>query len=150
MRISKNFTSADVEFDLIAVKNKISNKASASVIQCAEDVALNILEKLVEQDFRFNVVSWYRSDALEREYCKISYIEWARKNGKSSSWNSKDWFEYRNEKQHITGSAVSIFSGDLQPIFEFLKTLTFDILQLRDGYIHVSYVEGANRGLVLE
>lgn len=147
MKISEKYTDADVTFDLIAVKNGIDNKAPRSVLNMATDLAENILEPLA-QEHDFRIISWFRSATLEREYCKRSYFEWLRTNRQTVSEAS--WIKYLAEKQHITGAAVSIFSNDLQAVFEWLQNQTFDILQMRDGYIHVSYVQGSNRKLVLK
>lgn len=146
MKISENYTDTDVDFDLIAVKNGIDNKAPRAVLTAATDLAENILEPMADK-FEFRVLSWYRSSTLEREYCKKSYFEWLRTN--RLTVNETNWIKYLQEKQHITGAAVSILSNDLQSVYDWLQTQTFDILQLRDGYIHVSYVQGANRKLVL-
>lgn len=144
--ISEKYSELDVTFDLIAVKNGIDNSASRSVLNMATDLAENVLEPLA-QHFDFRIVSWFRCSTLEREYCKKSYFEWLRTNRLTVSEAS--WINYLKEKQHITGAAVSIFSNDAQAVFEWLQNQTFDILQMRDGYIHVSYVAGANRKLVL-
>lgn len=146
MKISDKYTDNDVQFDLIAAKNGIDNTAPRKVLTMATDLAENVLEPLASK-FEFRILSWYRSSTLEREYCKKSYFEWLRTN--RLTFNETNWVAYLKEKQHITGAAVSIFSNDLQEIFEYLQTQTFDILQLRDGYIHVSYVKNANRKLVL-
>lgn len=146
MKISEKYTAADVTFDLIAVKNGIDNSAPRSVLNMSTDLAENILEPLSEQ-FEFRIISWFRCATLEREYCKKSYFEWLRNNRQTVSETS--WVAYLKEKQHITGAAVSIFSNDAQAVFEWLQNQTFDILQMRDGYIHVSYVKGANRKMVL-
>lgn len=146
MKISEKYTDIDVEFDLIAAKNGIDNKAPRAVLTVATDLAENILEPL-KSKFEFRILSWYRSSVLEREYCKKSYFEWLRANRLTVT--EANWVKYLQEKQHITGAAVSILSNDIQEVYEWLQTQTFDILQLRDGYIHVSYVKGANRKLVL-
>lgn len=146
MRISNSFTDADVSFDLIAIKNKINNTAPRSALIAAEDLAANILEPLKEK-FEFRIVSWYRSAVLEREYCKGSFHEWTRANG--VAFNDRNWYEYLKEKQHVLGCAVAIVGSDNSAIFEWLQTQTFDILQMRDGYIHVSFVKDSNRMLVL-
>nr|DAF93419.1 MAG TPA: peptidase [Myoviridae sp. ctshb19] len=146
MKISQNYTDLDVGFDLVAVKNKIDNTVPRAALLAAEGVAQKILEPLREK-FDFRIVSWYRSSALEREYCKGSYHDWLRQNG--LPFNEQNWARYLNEKQHVLGCAVSLISNDSQAIFEHLQQQTFDLLQQRDGYIHVSYVEGANRKIVL-
>ena len=146
MKISEKYTDTDVEFDLIAVKNGIDNKAPRAVLSAATELAENILEPLAEE-FEFRILSWFRCSTLEREYCKKSYFEWLRTN--RLTFSDASWIKYLSEKQHITGAAVSILSNDLQGVFEHLQNQTFDILQLRDGYIHVSYVKDANRKLVL-
>lgn len=146
MKISEQYTDTDVEFDLIATKNGIDNKAPRNVLSRATDLAENILEPMALK-FDFRILSWYRSSVLEREYCKKSYFEWLRTN--RLTVNEANWVKYLQEKQHITGSAVSVLSNDLQAVYEWLQTQTFDILQLRDGYIHVSYVKDTNRKLVL-
>jgi hypothetical protein len=146
MQISKNFSDVDVSFDLIAIKNKINNVAPRPVLLAAEDLAANVLEPLKEK-FDFRIVSWYRSAVLEREYCKGSFHEWTR--AKGVAFNDRNWYEYLKEKQHVLGSAVAIVGSDNSAIFEWLQTQTFDILQMRDGYIHVSFVKDANRMLVL-
>ena len=146
MKISKSYTDADVGFDLIAVKNKIGNVPPRAVLLAAEDLASGLLEPLKEK-FEFRIVSWYRSSMLEREYCKGSFHEWTRAQG--VAYNDKNWYEYLKEKQHVLGSAVAIVGADNSAIFEWLQTQPFDILQMRDGYIHVSFVKDANRKLVL-
>jgi hypothetical protein len=146
MKISEKYTDTDVEFDLIAVKNGIDNKAPRAVLSAATELAENILEPLAEK-FEFRILSWFRSSTLEREYCKKSYFEWLRTN--RLTFNEASWIKYLSEKQHITGAAVSILSNDLQAVYEYLQNQTFDILQLRDGYIHVSYVKDANRKMIL-
>lgn len=146
MRISENYTDLDVGFDLVAVKNKINNTPPIEALRAAEKVAENILEPL-RKEFDFRIVSWYRSPVLEREYCKASYYDWLRANG--LPFNETNWVKYLNEKQHVLGVAVSLISNDAQAIFDHLQNQTFDLLQMRDGYIHVSYVENANRKMVL-
>jgi len=146
MQISKNYTDVDVAFDLIAIKNKISNTPPRSVLLAAEVLAAHVLEPLKEK-FDFRVVSWYRGAVLEREYCKGSFHEWTR--AKGVAFNDKNWYDYLKEKQHVLGCAVAIVGADNSAIFEWLQTQTFDVLQMRDGYIHVSYVKDANRMLVL-
>lgn len=148
MRLSAHFTVYDLEFDMYARKNKIENIAPTAVIQAAEDVAQHILEPLVDAGFRFNIASWYRSAALEREYCKTSFLEWSH--GNNRNYTQNNWVEYLTGKQHMLGTAVAISGGPLAEIYEFLRQLRFDTLQMRDGYIYVSYVDGANRGLILE
>ena len=146
MKISENYSDVDVGFDLIAVKNKINNTPPRPVLIAAEELADKLLEPL-RKEFKFRIVSWYRSAVLEREYCKMGFHNWCRANGKT--FNDKNWYEYLQEKQHVLGCAVSIVCDDNDKLFEYLQTQTFDILQLRDGYIHVSYVTDANRKLVL-
>lgn len=146
MKISEHFTDVDVGFDLVAIKNKIDNTPSRQVLLLAEDLAVNLLEPLkAEHDFR--IVSWYRCSNLEREYCKHSYFDYLRENRLTVS--EKTWATYLGNKQHVTGSAVSLISGNMDTVFEWLSDQTFDVLQMRDGYIHVSYVKGANRKLIL-
>lgn len=146
MRISENYTDQDVSFDLVAVKNRIDNTPPREALLAAEKVAANILEPL-RLLFDFRIVSWYRSPVLEREYCKASFYDWIRAQG--LPFNDASWIKYLNDKQHVLGSAVAIISNDAQAIFDHLQTQTFDILQMRDGYVHVSFVEGSNRKMVL-
>lgn len=146
MRISENYTDFDVSFDLVAVKNRIDNTPPREALIAAGKVAENILEPLRKQ-FDFRIVSWYRSPVLEREYTKGSFYDWIRAQG--LPFNDASWIKYLNDKQHVLGSAVSLISNDMQSIYEHLQTQVFDILQMRDGYIHVSYVEQANRKIVL-
>jgi len=146
MRISEHFTDLDVGFDLLAQKSKIDNTPPRAALLAAEKVAENILEPLREQ-FDFRIVSWYRSAALEREYCKGSYYDWLREAG--LPFNETNWARYLADKQHILGCAVSLISNQSTAVFEWLQTQTFDVLQMRGNYIHVSWVEGANRKIVL-
>uniref|UniRef100_A0AB39CDU3 Peptidase M15 n=1 Tax=Pseudomonas phage HRDY3 TaxID=3236930 RepID=A0AB39CDU3_9VIRU len=146
MQISEHYTDLDVGFDLLAHKSKIDNTPPRDALLAAEKVAKNILEPLRSQ-FDFRIASWYRSSALEREYCKGSYYDWLRENG--LPFNETNWVKYLDGKQHILGCAVSLISNEAQAIFEHLQQQTFDILQMRGPYIHVSYVEGANRKIVL-
>lgn len=146
MKISKNYTDLDVGFDLIAIKNRIDNTPPRTALNAAEALAANILEPLREK-FDFRIASWYRSNALEREYCKVGFHEWTRAN--QVAFNDKNWYTYLQEKQHGLGVAVALFSNDIEALFGYLQTQTFDVLQLRDGYVHVSYVEKANRMIVL-
>ena len=147
MQISEHYTDLDVSFDLVAVKNKIDNTAPREALLAAEFVAENILEPM-RQQFDFRIVSWYRSAALEREYCKVSYYDWLRQNG--LPFNETNWMKYLNDKQHVLGQAVSIISNESQAIFDWLQQQTFDILQIRGSYIHVSYAEGQNRKMILK
>lgn len=147
MKISENYTATDVGFDLIAVKNKIDNTPPRNVLRAAEDLAEYVLEPL-RAAFQFRIVSWYRSSTLEREYSKPSFFEWCRNN--KLPLHDKNWFDYLENKQHVTGHAVSIVSENLEAMFEHLQGEDFDILQMRDGYIHISYVKGANRRLILK
>lgn len=146
MRISKNYSDLDVGFDLVAVKNKIDNTPSRDALIAAGKVAENILEPLREL-FDFRIVSWYRSPVLEREYCKVSFYDYIR--AQNLPFNDASWIKYLNDKQHVLGAAVSMISNDAQAIFDHLQNQTFDILQMRGNYIHVSFVEGANRKIVL-
>jgi len=146
MRISEHYSDLDVGFDLLAQKSKIDNTPPREALLAAEKVAENILEPLREK-FDFRIVSWYRSPALEREYCKVSYYDWLRENG--LSFNEANWARYLNDKQHVLGCAVSLISNESTAIFEWLQQQTFDILQQRGSYIHVSYVAKANRKIVL-
>lgn len=146
MRISKNYSDLDVGFDLVAVKNKIDNTPSRDALIAAGKVAENILEPMREQ-FDFRLVSWYRSPVLEREYCKVSFYDYIR--AQNLPFNDASWIKYINEKQHVLGAAVSLISNDSQAIFDWLQTQVFDILQMRGNYIHVSFVEGGNRKIVL-
>jgi hypothetical protein len=146
MRISENYTDLDVGFDLVAIKNRIDNTPPRDALHAAGKVAENLLEPMLKK-FDFRLVSWYRSPVLEREYTKASFYDWIRAQG--LPFNDASWIKYLNDKQHVLGSAVSLISNDAQSIFDWLQTQTFDILQMRDGYIHVSYVENGNRKIVL-
>ena len=148
MKISEHYTDLDVSFDLLATKSKIDNKPSRAVLINAEVLAENILEPLREEGFDFRIASWYRSNALEREYCKLSFHNWTREQG--LPFNESSWATYLRDKQHIHGYAVAIVSNDNQQIFEWLQNHTFDLLQLRKDYIYVSYVDGKNRKMVLK
>lgn len=146
MQISEHYSDLDVGFDLLAQKSKIDNTPPRHALLAAEKVAQNILEPLREQ-FDFRVVSWYRCSALEREYCKISYHDWLRENG--LPFNEANWVKYLDGKQHVLGCAVALISNQSTAIFEHLQQQTFDLLQQRGNYIHVSYVDGSNRKIVL-
>jgi hypothetical protein len=147
MKISPNYTDLDVGFDLVAIKNKIDNTPPRNVLRAAEDMAEFVLEPL-RNAYNFRIVSWYRSPTLEREYSKPGFFDWCRQNKLTCS--DKNWFDYIQQKQHVTGHAVSIVSNDLEMIYEYLQSEEFDILQMRDNYIHISFVKGANRRLILK
>lgn len=141
-RISKHYTVHHVEFDLYALKNKIDNKAPPHVIRNAELVAKHILEPIY--DLHPNIISWYRSEALEREYNKFDYLNWCLKNRVVADSNS--WQNYLSAKQHISGCAVTLLHDP--DIVSALTKMDFDVLGT-DTYIHVSYTQ-RNRNLIID
>lgn len=142
MKISKHYTKHHVEFDLYAHKMKIQNEASSLVLRNAELLADKVLEPIYH--LHPNIISWYRSEALEREYSKFNYMEWCR--SLKLQTNAESWKRYLSDKQHVTGSAVTLMYD--KEIVKALREMEFDILGV-DTYIHVSYSQN-NRKMVIE
>ncbi len=142
MKISEHYTRHHVEFDLYAHKMKIQNVATSVVLRNAEELAANILEPIYE--LHPNIVSWYRSETLEREYSKFHYMEWCR--ARKLRTDDASWKSYLGDKNHITGNTVTLMYDE--KIVAALQEMEFDILRA-ETYIHVSYTAGANRKMVI-
>jgi len=146
-RVSESFTVADVEFDLYALKNRIENTAPPQALRNAEILAKRILEPL-RNAVNFQILSWYRSDALEKAYCKNAFYKWTVDN--REHFSERTWSKYASEKQHTTGQAVALRSNNVKALFDYIKAnLEFDILSMREGYVHVSFAQDANRKLIV-
>jgi hypothetical protein len=135
VNISKHVTLRDVEFNEFAARMGINNTLPEELYENAELLAENILDPLIEEFKHVQITSWYRCEALEREYSKHAFLRWCSDNRKA--YNAYVWQEYLSLKPHHTAQAVCLKFDEDQ--FEFLKTLDFTLLQKKE-WISISYV----------
>lgn len=155
-RISPNFDYRDVSYSYAAQRLGIDNTPTDAVIKNASALAQNVLEPLREQFEFIYVHSWYRSATLERELCKQTFYHWCVSNRRHFA-DANSWRDYFETKQHPLGQAVDIRAknGTIDELYAYIKqNLPFDNLKTEfhteveeSGWVHVSYVEGRNRGL---
>lgn len=145
MNISKHFTLDDVQFNEMAIRYGISNELPDELYENAELLAEELLEPLYEKHNDIIITSWYRSEPLEREYCRHSYLRWCVAN--RMPMNEYSWYDYLAIKPHVTAQAVTL--RYTETIFNTLKEMEFTTLQKKD-WISVSYVKGQLDRRVIE
>lgn len=137
-KIGNNFTMYDVQFNEIAIRHGIDNKATDDqVVVNARLLAKGILDPIVEEFGHVHITSWYRSQNLEREYSRNAFMRWCINN--RLPIRDDAWEQYLEQKQHYTGSCVTI-RGDNDALFQFIaENLDFDVLMHKDHWISVSF-----------
>lgn len=141
IKIGKNFTLADVQFNEIAVRLGMSNEVTDDqVISNARRLAKNILDPLIEQFGHVFITSWYRNQNLEREYSRNAFARWCIDN--RLPIRDEAWQQYLDQKQHHTGCAVTIRASDNDELFDYIKdNLEFDTLMHKKHWISVSFTQ---------
>lgn len=145
MNISKHFTMDDVQFNEMAIRYGIDNELPDDLYENAECLAEELLEPLYEKHKGIIITSWYRSEALEREYCRHSYLKWCVAN--RVPINEYSWRDYLDIKPHVRAQAVTL--RYTEEIFNTLKGMEFTTLQKKD-WISVSYIKGQLHRRVIE
>lgn len=141
IKIGKNFTLADVQFNEIAVRLGMSNEVvDDHVISNARRLAKNVLDPLIEQFGHVFITSWYRNQNLEREYSRNTFARWCIDN--RLPIRDEAWQQYIDQKQHYTGCAVTIRAKDNDELFDYIKdNLAFDTLMHKNHWISVSFTQ---------
>jgi len=141
IKIGKNFTLADVQFNEIAVRLGMNNEVTDDqVISNARRLAKNVLDPLIEQFGHVFITSWYRNQNLEREYSRNAFARWCIDN--RLPIRDEAWQQYVDQKQHHTGCAVTIRASDNDELFDYIKdNLEFDTLMHKKHWISVSFTQ---------
>lgn len=150
IQISDNFTLYDVQYNEQAVRLNIKNEVSSDAqVGSARALALGILEPALAAGHQFHITSWYRGEALERDYSRNAYAQWCIAN--RLHIRPESWRDYMETKQHHTACAVTLRSRDNKALFEFLQTLPeFDTLQNKTHWISVSFTKNNQKRVIHE
>lgn len=150
IQISDNFTLYHVQYNEMAVRLGIVNEITTDdQADNARALAVNILEPVWAELGPQAITSWYRGDALERDYSRNAYAKWCIKN--RMPFHDYSWREYVAEKQHASCCCVTLRSHDNDALFKFLQKLPeFDTLQHKTHWISVSYSPNLQKRVVHE
>lgn len=150
IQISDNFTLYDVQYNEQAVRLGINNDISSDALaDNARALALGILEPLIAAGFQYYITSWYRSEALEKDYSRNAYVQWCIAN--RLHIRPESWRTYLEQKQHQSCCAVTLRSRNNSGLFEFIQTLpAFDTLQNKTHWISVSLTKNNQKRVIHE
>lgn len=146
--IGENFTMYDVQYNEWATRLRIDNTVQDNaVVENAHALATKVLDPL-RAEVSFHITSWYRCEALERDYQRNAFARWCIANRKHIDDNS--WREFFADKQqHATGQAVTIAGRGLDSIFEFVRDrLDYDVLQHKTHWLSISYAPNNRKRVV--
>jgi len=128
IKLSKNFTISECQYSEYARKNTIDNVLPAICYKNAIALANNVLEPIRKQFGAFSPLSWYRCPEVNKAV-----------GGSQTS-------------DHMIGCAADICIAGVsnKDLAEWIeKNLMFKQVINEGSWIHVSHVEGDNRGQVL-
>lgn len=137
LTVSDNFDLHDVQFNEWAHRLGIDNVLPLDLLENAEALAQNVLEPLLVKFPDLAITSWYRSEALERDYSRRTFALYCVKN--RLPINQESWGVYMVDNQHASGGAATIRVRDLDAAFEFIQSLEFDVLQHKTHWLSVSF-----------
>lgn len=139
------YSLSDIEYHETAVRLNIANKASAEVQEAAFTI-MPLLEKIKKKFPEMQIISWYRSEALEREVSRFAYATWCIK--ERIHINADTWHNFYESQQHSTGKRVSFrVPNKHDEVVEFLKDQDFDVLIVKDHWLSVSVSEENKRNV---
>lgn len=150
IQISDNFTLYDVQYNEQAVRLGIDNEvATDAQVNNARALALGILEPLIAEGHHFHITSWYRSEALEKDYSRNAYVQWCIANRRHI--RPESWRDYLELKQHQSCCAVTLRGRNNKGLFEFIQQLPeFDTLQDKTHWISVSLTTNNQKRVIHE
>lgn len=150
IRISKHFSLYDVQYNETAVRLGINNELSSDAqVDNARALAINVLEPIWKELGPQFITSWYRGDALERDYSRNAFARWCIAERRAIREDS--WTDYMDQKQHHSGSAVTLRAADNTALFEYIKTLpAFDVLQHKTHWISISFTASNQKRVIHE
>lgn len=162
MNLSRHFTLAEAVFSDTAERLEIDNTPPSELIPAMQGLAENVLEPIrTKSPFArpFSPRSWFRSEELERELCKLAFPRWCARRALPPA--EPAWQTYFARKSHPKGEAVDLQipgTTSLELARWIEQNLSFDQLLLEywdpaepaRSWVHVSYkTNGINRGEVL-
>ena len=152
--ISKYFRHYEVVRSSTAARKELDNDIYCPQLKRnAEQLGVNVLDKVREQFGAFGPNSWYRGEELERDITKVGFANWCRKHGREV--NEESWQAYFIRKQHPKASAadIEIVGVSNDDLFAWIKdNLEYDQL-IREfarkgnpmsGWVHVSWDSAGN------
>lgn len=158
-QLSKYFKGYEVSKSDTASRSNIDNTPTQEIYTNAQELAVNVLDKIRVQFGSFSPNSWYRSEALEKAICNKDFIKWCKNKGLDAR-KKESWQAYFARKSHPRGQAADItvagVSNDV--LFDWIvKNLDFDQVirefaipgQPFSGWVHVSWNGKNNRKQVL-
>lgn len=150
IRISEHFTLYDVQYNETAVRLGIVNEvATDAQVNNARALAVNVLEPIWRELGPQHITSWYRGDALERDYSRNAFARWCI--AERRAIRDDAWQDYMDRKQHHTACAVTLRAVDNTALFEFIKTLpAFDVLQHKTHWVSVSFTANNQKRVIHE
>lgn len=128
IKLSKNFNISECQYSEYARKNTIDNVLPAAYYKNAIALANNVLEPIRKQFGAFSPQSWYRCPEVNKAV-----------GGSQTS-------------DHMLGCAADIVIAGVsnKDLAEWcVKNLMFKQVILRPNLVHISHLEGDNRGQVL-
>ena len=156
-----NFKMYEIAKSSTALRLGIDNTPSNEALECAEQVAIHILQPVRDAFGSFSPNSWFRCEELEKAITQKGFRRWCMMRGFSDN-DSAAWHEYFSRKSHPKGEAVDFEISGVSNIvlFDWCKENISDYDQLiaefmkqddeSAGWIHGSYSGIKNRNQILE